>query len=235
MTTNKWNKRGFNGYTTWRFLPATSKMLRHTGSQLVSIDSPWNTGSFQVHDRNFTNFGSGHFCYFQSYADWWTDAQRNRRWDSMTGLMFALYKLELTEGRGSDVLLQAKVPIVAESRCRNAYQNYTSASFNNTICAGGDGKTDSCRVSPFIVSKHMLTLDSATYDILWSISVLIWLLRVQQGDSGGPLMWPDPLGRFYAIGIVSWGHGCALEGYPGIYTNVRDFLKWIQHNVKENS
>jgi secreted trypsin-like serine protease len=57
----------------------------------------------------------------------------------------------------------------------------------------------------------------------------------QQGDSGGPLMWSDVVGRFYAIGVVSWGHGCALEGYPGIYTNVRDFLNWIEHNVKEKS
>ncbi|XP_065167431.1 trypsin alpha-3-like [Atheta coriaria] len=36
-----------------------------------------------------------------------------------------------------------------------------------------------------------------------------------QGDSGGPLAMGNTL-----VGIVSWGRGCALAGYPGVYTNV---------------
>uniref|UniRef100_A0A672ZX25 trypsin n=1 Tax=Sphaeramia orbicularis TaxID=375764 RepID=A0A672ZX25_9TELE len=43
-----------------------------------------------------------------------------------------------------------------------------------------------------------------------------------QGDSGGPLVCN---GKF--VGIVSWGIGCAYAYYPGVYTNVKNYLDWI--------
>uniref|UniRef100_A0A0N8CBU4 Putative Clip-domain serine protease n=1 Tax=Daphnia magna TaxID=35525 RepID=A0A0N8CBU4_9CRUS len=47
-----------------------------------------------------------------------------------------------------------------------------------------------------------------------------------QGDSGGPLFTSDA-GSFTQHGIVSWGRGCALADYPGVYTQVSYFLDWI--------
>ncbi|XP_016976724.1 trypsin [Drosophila rhopaloa] len=44
-----------------------------------------------------------------------------------------------------------------------------------------------------------------------------------QGDSGGPLICAGHL-----AGIISWGVGCADPGYPGVYTNVSNFLEWIR-------
>jgi secreted trypsin-like serine protease len=52
-----------------------------------------------------------------------------------------------------------------------------------------------------------------------------------QGDSGGPLMAQTPQGEWRQIGIVSWGHGCAQAGFPGIYTRVSAFADWIQSKV----
>nr|DAA64574.1 TPA_exp: trypsin 2B [Locusta migratoria] len=43
-----------------------------------------------------------------------------------------------------------------------------------------------------------------------------------QGDSGGPLVSGST-----QYGIVSWGYGCAVEGYPGVYANVPSARSWI--------
>jgi len=59
-----------------------------------------------------------------------------------------------------------------------------------------------------------------------------------QGDSGGPLFSFDVVNGNDVpkeqIGIVSWGQGCALPGYPGVYTQVSYFLDWIQANDPKN-
>ncbi|XP_065078766.1 CLIP domain-containing serine protease B15-like [Ochlerotatus camptorhynchus] len=55
-----------------------------------------------------------------------------------------------------------------------------------------------------------------------------------KGDSGGPLMrlvnsvW-------YQTGVVSFGNRfCGSEGFPGIYTNVAKYLKWIEQDVNKS-
>jgi secreted trypsin-like serine protease len=49
-----------------------------------------------------------------------------------------------------------------------------------------------------------------------------------QGDSGGPMMAKSAAGEWRQIGVVSWGKGCALAGYPGVYTRVSAFNAWIK-------
>jgi secreted trypsin-like serine protease len=43
-----------------------------------------------------------------------------------------------------------------------------------------------------------------------------------RADSGGPLTIDRGQGFTELVGIVSWGYGCALPDYPGIYVNVAE-------------
>lgn len=51
------------------------------------------------------------------------------------------------------------------------------------------------------------------------------------GDSGGPLMVSVGSGSYVQVGVVSWGEGCALEGYYGVYTRVSNYAVWISSYV----
>lgn len=44
-----------------------------------------------------------------------------------------------------------------------------------------------------------------------------------QGDSGGPVVVDGVL-----HGIVSWGRGCALPDYPGVYSKISYARDWIK-------
>ncbi|MBM2622569.1 serine protease [Actinoplanes sp. LDG1-06] len=54
-----------------------------------------------------------------------------------------------------------------------------------------------------------------------------------QGDSGGPMVGHGKHGEWVQVGIVSWGLGCARDGYPGVYTQLSTFRPAIKAAVRK--
>lgn len=51
------------------------------------------------------------------------------------------------------------------------------------------------------------------------------------GDSGGPLVCKES-GHYVLRGVTSWGDGCGLEKFPGVYARVTAASKWM-HSVMQ--
>lgn len=54
-----------------------------------------------------------------------------------------------------------------------------------------------------------------------------------QGDSGGPVV-KKTNGRYYQYGVVSFGNGCALAGFPGVYARVTTFCDFVSQTTGAN-
>ncbi|EZA55838.1 Serine protease easter [Ooceraea biroi] len=108
-----------------------------------------------------------------------------------------------TETRSSsNVKLKLSLPLVSDSQCDQTYNNAGVRLGYGQICAGGQRGKDSCR-----------------------------------GDSGGPLMalerLSDRTGKWSAVGVVSFGPSpCGMQGWPGVYTKVQDFVPWILSKLR---
>lgn len=44
------------------------------------------------------------------------------------------------------------------------------------------------------------------------------------------MQWRCLLSR-YLTGVVSYGHACAVDGYPGVYARVSHYLPWIRSKL----
>uniref|UniRef100_A0ABM5GK73 Acrosin-like n=1 Tax=Pogona vitticeps TaxID=103695 RepID=A0ABM5GK73_9SAUR len=55
-----------------------------------------------------------------------------------------------------------------------------------------------------------------------------------EGDGGGPLMCRlERSERYWVIGITSWGRGCTLGKWPGVFTSTHYFYHWIVKTLRD--
>lgn len=56
-----------------------------------------------------------------------------------------------------------------------------------------------------------------------------------KGDSGGGMTCRNNDGRFYLVGIISWGReDCVHDNYPSVMSNVSHYRTWIQRHTSQN-
>ena len=118
---------------------------------------------------------------------------------------------QFSSGPSSDLLQRAGVRSLTNSQCTTGTLYQPGQITDNMICAAASGKV----------------LHSILYPRLrQNFTDLMHGQDSCQGDSGGPLVTAragesggtetDPP-TFLQIGVVSWGRGCALPNYPGVY------------------
>ena len=117
-------------------------------------------------------------------------------------------------GPGSNTLQEVDVNVLSNDLCKNDYGYGADEITEQMLCANIDGGgKDSCQG------------DSGT-DFTDFINVI--------EITGGPLITSGsgngvtPGQNYELIGVVSWGAGCALALYPGVYARVTQQLDWIE-------
>uniref|UniRef100_A0A1A9WLK5 CLIP domain-containing serine protease n=1 Tax=Glossina brevipalpis TaxID=37001 RepID=A0A1A9WLK5_9MUSC len=112
-------------------------------------------------------------------------------------------------GQSADVLQELQIPIFDNEVCRVRYEQqkrfFTENQFDEATICAG------------VLSGGKDTC---------------------QGDSGGPLMMPEPYKdsvRYYLIGVVSYGIGCARPEIPGVYSSTQHFMDWIIEKIADTA
>lgn len=108
-----------------------------------------------------------------------------------------------------------------------------------TLASGGDSPEKLMQVQVPIVSNADCTAPNSYYSFQITPEMLcagyvIGGKDTCQGDSGGPLVCSYG-GRWYLAGVTSWGYGCAIPDYYGVYANVGNLRDWIASTMKLHS
>ncbi|XP_001510548.3 mannan-binding lectin serine protease 2 isoform X1 [Ornithorhynchus anatinus] len=103
-------------------------------------------------------------------------------------------------------LTYVEVPVVDTQTCKNAYAKKKE-------------------VTKFLLTDNMICagFESGGKDAC-------------AGDSGGPLVFLDSeTKKWFVGGIVSWGLQCGVAEQYGVYTNVNNYISWIENIILNNS
>ncbi len=108
-----------------------------------------------------------------------------------------------------DILHQVDLQLLTNNECKNILAQSSTDTFEGTFTANNVGITNAM-ICAYIPGGGKGSC---------------------QGDSGGPLMINTNEG-WQQIGVVSWGIGCAADGFPGVYTRTALFSDWVNEITK---
>ena len=105
-----------------------------------------------------------------------------------------------------------------------------------TLYSGGIQPNTLMQAQVPVVSKQvcLLAFPNQLDDTMLCAGTRFGGVDACQGDSGGPLVC-EFSGRWFLVGITSWGRGCAAPNTYGVYANVRVFLPWINANINDTN
>lgn len=98
-----------------------------------------------------------------------------------------------------------------------------------TLSSGGSTPDRLQEVMVPVVSQAQCESSYSTQDITITNNMLCAGVGGRdscQGDSGGPMVYKIN-GSWVQAGVVSFGIGCALSTYPGVYAKVSQYTSWI--------
>jgi trypsin len=124
-------------------------------------------------------------------------------------------------GTITDQLMEVDVYAITNDQCKNSSGSISSSSSGTIEDGDNSGNDDPWSLYHDMITDSMICATGIEKDSC-------------QGDSGGPLIikGDDPTGADdVEVGVVSWGYGCAVEGYPGVYARVSDAYDWIREEV----
>lgn len=128
--------------------------------------------------------------------------------------------------------------------CFGNVANFRFPPVNTTLYAAGFGSTNQSNllISNFLRQVDLKLLKFSDCNLVTQTMIsnpksqfcagyLNGLKDTCTGDSGSPILYKYK-SRWFVVGIVSFGLGCAQLSKPGINTNVSYYLNWINQKIK---
>jgi trypsin len=149
------------------------------------------------------------------------DAASPRVGESVTAMGWGDMTIDYVTVITPDVLMSVDIHVISNEACANSsglvvWQEYVNGAV--LTLAGNESYTGN-------ITDNMLCAADIAQDSC-------------QGDSGGPLVLQGSNGDGtddVLVGVVSWGVGCGLSDFPGVYARISQSYAWINEVVCSQS
>lgn len=135
----------------------------------------------------------------------------------------------------NETLLQAQVRVTSTDQCNRNYSRLEISWLNideHFLCASDpDGRRDACQGDsggPLMWSRQQQQRDNLQMNgsnELDYIEPLTEQVSSKEQSYRGSEKW-------YQLGLVSFGHGCANSQFPGVYTRISYYMPWILKTIQ---